>query len=336
MLRIDMHSHILPREWPNLHEKYGVAGFPYVLRENDHADIMRDGKFFRRVTENSWNPELRIAQYAEYGIQVQVVSTVPVMFSYWAAPEHTLELARFLNDHIAGICAQYPKNYVGLATLPLQAPGMAIEEMERCYRELSLPGIQIGSHVNKWNLDDANLFPVFEAAADMGAAVFVHPWNMMGSAEMPNYWLPWLVGMPAELSRAICCMIFGGVLERLPNLRVCFAHGGGSFPATIGRIEHGWRMRPDLVAVDNPVNPREYLGKFYVDSVVHDPVALRNLLEVVGKNRVAMGTDYPFPLGEQKPGTVIEALDAPQALQERLFHGTALEWLDLDAARFDQ
>lgn len=336
MLRIDMHSHILPREWPNLHEKYGVAGFPCIVHHKDHADIMRDGKFFRRITANSWDAELRIAEYAQYDIQVQVISTVPVMFSYWAAPEHTLELAVFLNDHIAGICERFPNNYVGLATLPLQSPEMAIREMERCRKELDLPGIQIGSHVNAWNLNDANLFRIFEAASDLDVAVFVHPWNMMGSAEMPRYWLPWLVGMPAELSRAICSMIFGGVFEKLPELRVCFAHGGGAFPATVGRIEHGWRMRPDLVAMDNPVSPREYLGRFYVDSVVHDPHALRYLLEVVGDNRVALGTDYPFPLGEQKPGTVIETLEAKLPLQERLFHGSALEWLGLEASRFSQ
>ena len=133
--------------------------------------------------------------------------------------------------------------------------------MERCVEQLGLQGVQIGSHVDMWNLDAPELFPFFEAAADLGAAILVHPWDMMGRESMPKYWLPWLVGMPAEQSRAACCLIFGGVLERLPKLRVCFAHGGGAFPYTIGRIEHGFRMRPDLVATDNSRNPREYLDR---------------------------------------------------------------------------
>jgi aminocarboxymuconate-semialdehyde decarboxylase len=157
---------------------------------------------------------------------------------------------------------------------------------------------------------------------------------MMGMASMPKYWMPWLVGMPAEQSRAACCLAFGGVMERLPKLRVMLAHGGGSFPFTIGRIEHGFRMRPDLVATDNPRNPREYLKRFYFDSCVHDDDALRYLLDVTGVEQVMLGTDYPFPLGEQEPGSGIEALGLDEAGRARLFHGTALEWLGLPEQRF--
>src|SRR5665213_974384 len=177
------------------------------------------------------------------------------MFSYWAKPQDCLELSMFLNDHIAGIVEKYPKRFLGLGTIPLQAPDLAIKELERCMKT-GLKGVQIGSHVNDWNLNAPELFPVFEAAQELGAAVFVHPWEMMGQEKMQKYWLPWLVGMPAETSLAICSMIFGGVLERLPNLRVAFAHGGGTFPATIGRIVHGFETRPDLCAIDNKVNPR--------------------------------------------------------------------------------
>jgi aminocarboxymuconate-semialdehyde decarboxylase len=157
---------------------------------------------------------------------------------------------------------------------------------------------------------------------------------MMGAQSMPKYWLPWLVGMPAEQSRAACCLVFGGVLERLPKLKICLAHGGGSFPYTIGRIEHGFNMRPDLVATDNPRNPREYLDRLYFDSWVADPRALRYLIDTCGVSRVMLGTDYPFPLGEQTPGAGIEALQLGEAEQARLYHGTALEWLGLSKARF--
>src|SRR6185312_15688085 len=135
--------------------------------------------------------------------------------------------------------------------------------------------IQIGTHVNDWNLDHPALFAVFEAAQELGAAVFVHPWDMLGRERMGKYWLPWLVGMPAESSLAICSLIFGGVLERLPALRVAIAHGGGSFAGTFGRIQHGYEARPDLCAIDNPHPPSDYLGRIYVDSLVHEARALR-------------------------------------------------------------
>lgn len=334
MLKIDTHAHILPPTWPNFAEKYGDDRFPVMVQTEGRHRIYKDGRFFREVWANAFDPEVRIAEYARFGVDVQVVSTVPVLFSYWAKPNQALELHRYLNDHMAGLCRDYPRHYAGIGTVPLQSPRLAIQEMERCVDELGLSGVQIGSHCENWNLDAPELFAFFEAAAELDAAILVHPWDMMGGASMPKYWLPWLVGMPAEQSRAACCLIFGGVLERLPRLKVCLAHGGGAFPYTIGRIEHGFRMRPDLVATDNARNPREYLDRLYFDSCVHDKAALRYLLEVSGTAHVMLGTDYPFPLGEQEPGSSIAALGLPPAEQARLFHGTALEWLGLPLARF--
>lgn len=334
MLKIDTHSHILPEEWPDLAEKYGDVRFPVIVNAGGHHRIYKDRKFFREIWKNSFDAEFRIEECSKLGVDVQVISTVPVLFSYWAKPNQARELHRHLNIHAAEVCREHPRHYAGIGTVPLQSPRLAIEEMEHCVEQLGLQGVQIGSHVNDWNLDAPELFPFFEAAADLGAALLIHPWDMMGKDTMPKYWLPWLVGMPAEQSRAACCLIFGGVLERLPGLRIAFAHGGGSFPFTIGRIEHGFRMRPDLVAVDNAREPREYLRQLFFDSCVHDPQALRYLLDVVGNDRVMLGTDYPFPLGEQQPGSCIDALNLQPAQRERLFHGTALEWLGLSRQRF--
>ncbi|MDH3689476.1 MAG: amidohydrolase [Gammaproteobacteria bacterium] len=330
MLKIDIHTHILPENWPSLSEKYGYGGFVNLEHQKTGcARMMIGGKLFREIQANCWDPHTRMKECDHHHVNMQVLSTVPVMFSYWAKPKHTLDLSRFLNDHLAGTVANYPKRFVGLGTIPMQAPDLAVKELERCVKELGLAGVQIGSHVNDLNLDHETLFPVFEAAQVLGAAVFVHPWDMVGKERMPKYWLPWLVGMPAEMSLAICSLIFGGVLERLPNLRIAFAHGGGAFPGTIGRIGHGFNVRPDLCAVDNEINPREYLDKIYLDTLVHDPITLQYLLELMGPERLALGTDYPFPLGELEPGMLIESVVTDENVRARLLHGTALEWLNL-------
>ncbi len=280
---------------------------------------------------------------------MQVLSTVPVMFSYWAKPADGLDLSRRLNDHIAEVVRAHPVRFAGLGTIPLQDPELAARELERCVRELGLRGVQIGSHVDAnphlpndlRNLDDRSLDPVWQAAEEWGAAIFVHPWDMVGKERMPKYWLPWLVGMPAETSLAICSMMFGGVFDRFPRLRVAFAHGGGAFPFTIGRIEHGFNVRPDLVAVDSQINPRSYLARldergattparFYVDSLVHDADALRLLLKLFGAERIALGSDYPFPLGEAHPGELIESMpDFSPEEKTRLLSGSAREFLAL-------
>jgi aminocarboxymuconate-semialdehyde decarboxylase len=277
--------------------------------------------------------EKRLRLMDEHGIELTLLSLNAPAIQAIPDPAQANEIARRANDFLAEQVRKRPARFQALAALPMQDPDLAIRELERCVRELGMAGVQIGSNVNGANLDSPELFPIFEAAASLGAAVFVHPWEMAGRERMTRYWLPWLVGMPAEVSLAICSLIFGGVLERLPSLRIAFAHGGGAFPATIGRIARGFEARPDLCAVSNDVSPREYLRRIYVDSLVHDPRMLRYLIDLMGPDRIALGSDYPFPLGEPRPGELIDSCEFGEKTCARLLHGTALEWLGLPPGR---
>jgi aminocarboxymuconate-semialdehyde decarboxylase len=256
------------------------------------------------------------------------------MFGYNAKTKDCTEMSQFLNDHIAELVVKYPKQYIGLATIPMPDAEAAIRELERA-KSIGLVGVQIGSNINDENLGDEKFFPIFEACERLGMAIMIHPWQMMGQDSMKKYWLPWLVGMPAETSRAACSMIFAGILEKLPKLRVCFSHAGGSFLPTLGRIEHGFNCRPDLVAIDNPVNPVDYLGKFWVDCITHDIDMLKYILKKQGSKRICLGSDYPFPLGDLEIGKFIEESDLSPNVIEDIFTNSTLEWLDLDRKMFD-
>ena len=245
-----------------------------------------------------------------------------------------MTLSKFLNNHIAEVVRKTPNRFIGLGTIPMQNTDLAIEEMDRIVNELKFPGIEIGSNVNNENLSEKEFHPIFEHAEKIGCSIFIHPWEMMGQDDMQKYWLPWLVGMPAETSRAICSIIFGGILDKYPALKIAFAHGGGAFPFTIGRIDHGFHVRPDLCAIDNEKLPSSYLKHFYVDSLVHNETALSFLINRLGENQIALGSDYPFPLGEHHPGNLIEGMELSDATKQRLLAGTAFEWIGLDESKF--
>jgi aminocarboxymuconate-semialdehyde decarboxylase len=329
MFTIDSHTHIIPKHLPDFSKKFGYGNFITL----DHhvagrAWMIQGNTRFREITENCWDPQVRIEEMQQHKADMQVICTIPVMFSYWAKPNDCLEVSKFLNDDIAGTVTNHPDKFIGLATVPMQDTALAIAELERCMKN-GYRGVQIGSNVNDLNLNEPQFDEFFAACEKLNAAILIHPWQMMGQEHMTKYWLPWLVGMPAEISRAICSMIFGGVFEKYKKLKVCFAHGGGSFLPTISRIEHGWDCRPDLVAIDNKVNPKEYLGKFWVDSHVCDHKMLQYVIDLVGADKVVQGSDYPFPLGEAIPGELVRSAPLSSSEKEKIMGSSAKSWLGI-------
>ncbi len=326
---IDVHTHIIPKHLPDFTKQFGYGEFIQLEHhEPGKAWMMQGNKRFREILANCWDAELRIKEMKEHGVDKQVICTIPVMFSYNAKPADCLVISEFLNDDIATTVKNNPDKFIGLATLPMHDSKLAVKELERCMK-LGYKGVQIGSNINNINLNDEQFFDFYAACEHLNAAILIHPWQMMGQEHMSKYWLPWLVGMPAEISRAACSMIFGGVFEKFKKLKVCFAHGGGSLLPTLGRIEHGWECRPDLVAIDNKKNPKDYLGQFWVDSHVCDIEMLQYTIKQCGAKRVMQGSDYPFPLGESVPGELVHKTPMSDKEKELVFSGSAKEWLGI-------
>ncbi len=298
----DVHTHYVPHGWPPLP---GEGDRPSLRVDGpSEATIMLGDKEFRRVTDNAWNADVRLAAMDGSGVDRQVLSPTPVFFAYDQPPGAAAATAAILNDLALAIAAEAPDRLIPFCQVPLQDPDAACRELDRAI-EAGHRGVEIGNHVGDRDLDDAGIVTFLQHCADKGVPVFVHPWDMPDNPRTRRWMAQWLVGMPAETHLSILAMILGGVFDQVGNdLRICFAHGGGSFAFWLGRVENAWQQRRAVVGT-SARPPREYVDRFSVDSAVFDPSALRLLVDVLGAGRVMLGSDYPYPLGEANAGTLI-------------------------------
>ncbi|MFZ0953973.1 MAG: tryptophan 2,3-dioxygenase family protein [Candidatus Sulfotelmatobacter sp.] len=326
---IDIHNHFFPASWPDLATRYGTPNWPWIKHtEPGKAEIMVGDRFFRNIYSACWDPEVRLREMDRDGIDVQVMCATPVLFAYERPVEHALDCARLFNDTALELCGCGKGRLKSLCQVPLQDVDAACKELSRCMRAGHL-GVQIGNHVGNKNLDDAGIVTFLQHCADEGAAVLVHPWEMFGSERMPKYMMPWTVGMPAETQLSVVAMILSGAFDRLPGtLRICFAHGGGSFAFLLGRLENAWHHHPVARGQsDHP--PSYYLNRLFVDSAVFDQRALQFLVETMGADRVMLGSDYPFPLGEERVGSLVRKSNLARDAKDKILGGNAARFLGL-------
>jgi aminocarboxymuconate-semialdehyde decarboxylase len=323
----DIHTHFFPESWPDLAARFGTPDWPCIEHTGPgKAVIMLGDREFRRITSACWDVDVRLEQMDRDGIDNQIVSATPVLFAYEREPRSALECARLFNDAALEMCSWGKGRLKSLCQVPLQDIDASCVELTRCMRAGHV-GVEIGNHVGEKNLDDPGIVTFLHHCADQGAAVLVHPWDMMASERMPKYMMPWTVGMPAETQLSLVSMMVSGAFDRLPaNLRVCFAHGGGSFAFLLGRLENAWHHHP-VARGASQFPPSHYLNRFYVDSAVFDERALQFLVEIMGEDRVLLGSDYPFPLGEERVGELIRGSQLSVSVKAKLLGNNAENWL---------
>jgi aminocarboxymuconate-semialdehyde decarboxylase len=326
---VDMHTHFFP---PITREE--AAGLdplnaPWLAKNaNGTGQIMQGDKPFRPVETPLWDPAARIEDMDRDGIDIQVVCATPVMFGYAYPVERALPWCQRMNDRALEFVQHAPKRLKALAQVPLQDIDAACREASRA-KATGHHGVQIGNHMGPRNLDDEGLLAFLDHCGREGIPLLVHPWDMMAMDRMKKWMLPWLVSMPAETQLGILSLILSGAFERLPkSLRICFAHGGGSFAFLLGRVDNAWRHR-DIVREDCPNLPSSYCDRFAVDSAVFDPKALQLLVDVMGPERVMLGSDQPFPLGEQRVGTLVRESGLSGDTKRRILGDNALDFFGL-------
>ena len=307
MLKIDTHAHWFPPEWVELIAREGAANGAQVGKnEQGEVTFAAPGITLKpRFKPPYVEIVVRLKLMDEGRVDMHALSLTSPMV-YWAPPEFGLKLSQAFNDACAAAHQKYPQRFVGMAMVPMQAPALAVQEVDRASRLPGIRGVYMATHVNGENLDEKEFWPVFQRCEALGLPIFLHPVAPVGAERMRKFHLGNFLGNPYETGIAAASLVFGGVMDAFPRLDVMLPHAGGTFPALIGRMDHGTSVRAECKHMTKP--PSEYLRRFHYDTIAHSDRILMNLIRQVGADRVVMGSDCPADMGYTRPVDVVERL----------------------------
>jgi len=324
MKAIDVHAHILGEDTMRLlQETAPQLGVKHTAIDAEFGVLEVAGTAYRPFPRGGLDLDRRLNDMDAAEVDMQVLSNTPQTFLYHLAPELTATAARIQNDQIAKLVAARPDRFMGMATLPMQAPELAAEELSRAVRQLGLVGCQIGSNINGSNLDDPALAPFWTKADELGAFIMVHPTQVAGAERLKSYYLANLIGNPLDTTIAAASLVFGGVIERHPAINFFMVHGGGFTPYQAGRWSHGWNVRPEpKVNIKEP--PDAAIRRLYFDTILHGRPALEFLVATFGADHVLLGSDYPYDMGTLECVRQVRALSIPEQGRATILAGQAL------------
>jgi len=323
---VDLHSHVIPRRLLDAFRQAPVAWGARVEPRGTAERIVHAQGYAYPLADEFFDPAAKIASMDRRGVDVSIVSPAPPTFYYWADAEVALAAARLVNDGIAEMVGAYPARLRGMATLPLQHPDLAIAELERAVREHGFRAVEIGTSVEGSTLAEPRFRPVLRRCRELEVLIFAHPYFVGAKGGMESYYLTNLLGNPWDTTLMAANLMLSGALDDLAGIKIALAHGGGFLPYQIGRLEQGYEVRPETSAHARS-RPLELLRRFYYDSMVFNPRALRYLVELVGSDRVALGSDSPFDMGENDPIAQIDAAGLEPHEREDVVGRTALRLL---------
>ncbi len=306
-MRFDIHSHVIPNRIIDQIARFPSEFAARVEGQDDARKVVHDQGYIYPLFREFFDPEAKLESMDRKGIDVSVISPAPPMFYYWADVDLAMKTARLVNDGVADIVSFMPSRLRGMATVPMQHPDAAIAEMERVARDHGFKAIEIGTSIEGAQLAEPRFRPVLKRAQDLGLFVFTHPYYVGAKSGLESYYLTNLIGNPLDTTVMLANLMYSGALDELPNLKICLAHGGGFAPYQIGRLVHGHKVRPEARSASQ-TSPAVLLRRFYFDSLVFDPQALRYLIDLVGADHVCIGTDAPFDMGDEHPEQTISAV----------------------------
>lgn len=328
---IDIHTHVVPESFPAYMGKHSHAAWPSMAPAHAcHRHVMVSGSVYRTVSHHCWDCAVRLADMDARDVDRQVLSPMPELLSYWMDAADGAAMCRYLNEVVAEMVAQSPARFIGLGAVPLQDVSAAIAELDVAVHRLGLAGVEIGGNVNGTVIGDPRFGPFFEAAADWGAAIFVHPLRPTGMDRLVGpAALEQVLAFPGETGLAAASLITAGIVERLPDLRIAFSHGGGTLSMLLPRLQHAWQTLPPMrdALVGDPIHTAR---RMFYDDLVYDAATIHRLIDVFGSSQVMVGTDYPFAIMDDDPAGRLRSLGLPDETFTQLRSGNARRWLALE------